>query len=86
MFLLDDLVLLPSRGLLWIAREITQAAQQEQADEAEAITIELSRLYMKLESEQLAEAEFDAREKDLLDRLEQIEQRESVPGRTLMPA
>ena len=46
------------------------------ANEAEAVTAELSELYMMLETGQINEAEFDSREKELLDRLETIESRE----------
>jgi len=75
MFILDDLLLLPFRGVHWIAREIDDAAQQEKANEAQAITTELSELYKELESGGITEADFDAREKKLLDRLEEIEER-----------
>ena len=60
MFLLDDLLLSPVKGVIWIFREIHDAAQQELAGESEAITVALSELYMKLETGQISEAEFDA--------------------------
>jgi hypothetical protein len=50
-------------------------AQQEMENEAESITAELSELYMMLETERITEEEFDAREKQLLDRLEIIQER-----------
>ncbi len=70
MFLLDDLLLAPFRGLLWLINEIQRAAQEEQAGEAENIRQELVELYMKLETGRITEAEFDARERQLLDRLD----------------
>jgi hypothetical protein len=73
MFLLDDLLLSPVKGVLWIFREIHDAAQQELAGESEAITLALSELYMKLETGQISEAEFDAQEKVLLDRLDRLQ-------------
>jgi len=73
MFLVDDLLLSPVKGVLWIFREIHDAAQQELAGESEAITVALSELYMKLETGQISEAEFDAQEKVLLDRLDRLE-------------
>jgi len=78
MFLIDNILLLPARGVLWIARELDNAAQQAFADEAEAITIELSQLYTRLENGQLTEAEFDAREKELLDHLDALQERETA--------
>lgn len=74
MFILDDILLFPIRSILWICREIHNAAHEEQAHEAERITSELSQLYMMLETGKITEAEFDSREKELLDRLDEIEQ------------
>ena len=75
MFLIDDILLAPARGLFWIFKEIHHAVEEEQANEAEAITIKLSELYMMLETGQMTEAEFDAAEKALLDRLDAIKER-----------
>ena len=72
MFLLDDVLLFPIRSLLWVFKEIHHAVEAEQANEAEAITAKLSELYMMLETGQMTEAEFDAAEKVLLDRLDAI--------------
>jgi hypothetical protein len=72
MMIIDNILFFPLRSILWTFREIQKAAQQEIANEAEAITAELSELYMMLETGRITEAEFDTREKELLDRLEQI--------------
>ena len=72
MFVVDDLLMAPARGLLWIFQEIHRAAQEEQVTDAESITAELSALYMRLETGKLTEAEFDAEEKLLLERLDRI--------------
>ena len=72
MFIVDNILLAPFNGLFWIFREIRNAAQQELANEAESITSELCELYMMLETKRITEAEFDAREKELLDRLENL--------------
>jgi hypothetical protein len=76
MFLIDDILLSPVRGLFWIFKEIRDAAEEEQANEAETITTRLSELYMMLETDQITEAEFDASEKAFLDRLDAIKERE----------
>jgi len=81
MFLVDDLLLAPVKGVLWVFREIHDAAQQELAGESESITAALSELYMKLETGQITEAEFEAQEKKLLDRLDQL-QAEEAPAET----
>jgi hypothetical protein len=73
MLLVDDILLFPIRSILWIFRELHDSARQEIENEAESITTELSDLYMMLETERITEDEFDAREKQLLDRLEMIQ-------------
>lgn len=72
MLILDNLLLSP---LLWIFKEINETVQKEQAGEADAVTRALSELYMKLETGALSEAEFDAAESALLDRLDAIRER-----------
>jgi hypothetical protein len=78
MFLVDDILLSPVKGVLWVFREIHDAAQQELAGESEAITAALSELYMRLETGQITEEEFDAREKALLDRLDRLQAAEKA--------
>ena len=77
MFLLDKLLTAP---LLWIAKEINEAVQKEKAGESEAITQSLSELYMRLETGKITEEEFEAEEKQLLDRLDAIELRNQAAG------
>ena len=78
MLIIDDILLSPVRSILWMFREIHNAAQQELATEAETITVELSELYMMLETGRITEAEFDVQEKELLDRLDEIQERGSL--------
>ncbi|MDA8408115.1 MAG: gas vesicle protein GvpG [Deltaproteobacteria bacterium] len=73
MFLVDDLLMAPVSGVLWIFQEIYEAAEQERLNEAENITLELQKLYRSLESGSISEEEFDTREAELLDRLDSIE-------------
>ena len=75
MLLVDDLLLSPFTSLLWLFREIHNRAQQERAGEAETVTRSLSELYMKLDTGAITEEEFAAEEKQLLDRLDEIERR-----------
>ena len=77
--ILDDLLLLPARGVLWVAQQVHRAAQEEQAGETESITAELRELYMMLETGRIAEEEYDAREKTLLDRLEDLRRERNQP-------
>lgn len=72
MFILDDIVLSPFKGLYWLVRQIHNAVEEEQALDAENITRELSELYMMLDTGRITEAEFDEQEAILLDRLDEI--------------
>lgn len=73
MFLVDDVIFFPVRGLVWIFREIHHAAEKDKAAEPAAITARLGELYMMLETGKMTEAEFDAAEKTLLDRLDTLQ-------------
>jgi hypothetical protein len=74
MLLVDDLLCAPFKGLLWVFNEIHRVAQEEQANEVQNITQQLSELYMMLDTGQITETEFDSREKQLLDRLERVQE------------
>lgn len=73
MFILDDILLAPMKGLQWIAGEIDRASRQEQEDEADALRRRLSRLYMQLEAGHVTEEEFDEQEDAILARLDELE-------------
>jgi hypothetical protein len=77
MFLIDDALLAPFRGLMWIVEKIDEAARDEMAGETAAITERLRALYLMLESGQVTEAEFDEAERHLLDRLDAIRARDA---------
>jgi hypothetical protein len=77
MLLADDILLFPVKGIFWIFREIGDLAEEELAGETKSITEQLRLLYMQLETGRITEAEFEAGEKELLDRLEKIESRRS---------
>lgn len=77
MLFIDTLLLSPIYGAVWAARQVHNAIQQERAAEPARITAELSELYMMLETHRITEAEFDAREKVLLDQLDHLQEGES---------
>ncbi|HEX8438029.1 gas vesicle protein GvpG [Archangium sp.] len=72
MLLIDDLLFAPFHGLLWVARKVDEALGQEQEREEEELKTRLRELYLRLESGQLEEHEFEAQEAALLDRLDTI--------------
>lgn len=88
MFLIDDLVVAPAKFVLWIMRQVHEAAKEELGGERQRLTAELGQLHGMLESGRLTEEEFDVRERILLDRLDAIEEQladgaESGDGRSV---
>ncbi len=73
MFLIDDILLSPAKGLFYIFKQIHKAAEEEFLNE-EGVTAQLSELYMMLETGKITEEEFNNRESELLNRLELIEE------------
>lgn len=73
MFVIDDLLLSPVKGLLWVFRELHDAARRQVEGEAEALTQQLSTLYMQLETGQISPEQFDEAEAAILARLDEID-------------
>ena len=82
MLLVDDILFFPIHSIMWVFKEIGEIAEKELAGEATSITEQLRILYMQLETGRITEAEFEAGEKVLLDRLELIESRMDDEGNT----
>ncbi|MFO8011819.1 MAG: gas vesicle protein GvpG [Phycisphaerae bacterium] len=72
MLILDTLLLAPFRGVALIVDQVRKAAEQELEGEHDAVRDNLRELYMRWETGQVSEEEFDAREKTLLDRLDAL--------------
>ena len=77
MFLIDDILLAPLTGILWIFKELNSAVQQEMASEQDRLISELTGLYMLLETGKITEAEFQEQEGLLLDRLDRLQKRKT---------
>ena len=71
-FLLDDILLAPFKGILFIAEKIQEAAQQDDLLDEEATRRNLTTLYMLLETGAITEEEFEQREAELVQKLEKI--------------
>ena len=71
-FLLDDILLAPLKGIIWVAEKIQESAEKELLDE-EQVKRDLTELYMRLETGQITEVEFTTQEEELVERLEAIE-------------
>ena len=72
MFLIDDVLLAPVSGVMYVFREIQAAAEGERRRSATALRTQLAELYGMLESGRIAPEQFDAQEKVLLDQLDGI--------------
>lgn len=73
MFFIDDVVLSPFKGFLFIAKEVAKAVDQAREGERASAMKELSMLHQKLEAGEITDEEFDERESELLDLLESQE-------------
>ncbi len=73
MFFLDDIVMSPFKGFLFIAKEVAKAVDQAREDDRAGAMKELSMLHQRLEAGEITEDEFDQRESELLDLLESEE-------------
>jgi len=71
MFLLDDILLAPFKGILFIADKINEVIEKETSDEG-TIKERLMGLQLKFEMDEIDEEEYDKREDDLLKLLENI--------------
>jgi predicted ribosome quality control (RQC) complex YloA/Tae2 family protein len=77
MFLIDDLLLAPFRGIKFIAESVHDAAREQIENERQALRDEMNDLYMQLETGEITEEEFERREEEILDRLEALDETES---------
>ena len=71
MFIIDDIVLSPLRGLIWLSEKINDMAQQEVSDEG-LIKERLMELQLRFELDEIDEETYARQEKELLERLHAI--------------
>jgi len=71
MFLLDDILLAPVNGVVWLAEKIKEAAEHEFSDPG-VLKQKLMDLQMMLELNQISEDNFRQLESALLARLEEV--------------
>ena len=70
MFLLDDILLSPIKGLAAVCQKVHEAAQEDLQQQEQAILASLAELHRLLDAGDVADADFNTRECELLDRLE----------------
>ncbi|MFZ4549132.1 MAG: gas vesicle protein GvpG [Bacteroidales bacterium] len=71
MFLIDDILLAPLKGVLFLAEKINEVIEKETSDEG-TIKERLMSLQLKFEMDEIDEAEYDKREDELLKLLANI--------------
>ena len=73
MFIIDDILLSPIKGLSWLGKKIQEMAKTEVSDEGK-IKEELMALQLRFELDEISEPEYMEEEKKLLDRLEAVKE------------
>lgn len=71
MLLIDDILLAPLKGVLFIAEKINEVIEKEMSDEG-SLKERLMALQLKFEMDEIDEEEYDRREDELLKLLENI--------------
>lgn len=79
MFLIDDILLAPLKGVIWIAQKLDAMAQKELTG-TDNIKEKLMSLQLKYELDEISEEEYDEEEKKLLMRLDIIMKQEKEKG------
>jgi hypothetical protein len=73
MFLIDDILLAPVKGLAAVCRRVEEAARQELEGQGKQAMVALGELHRRLESGQMEEADFELEETRLLEQIDGIQ-------------
>ena len=73
MFLLDDILLAPLHGVIWMGRKLNEVIQHEENNESR-LKENLLELQTKLMMDEISEDEYRRQETALLERLEAIQE------------
>ena len=79
MFLIDDILLAPLNGIIWLGKKIDEVAEREFSDEG-LIKEKLMEVQMKFEMDKISEKEYNKQEGDLLARLDAIRKAKEKAG------
>lgn len=71
MFIIDDILLAPLKGVVWLGKKINEVVEKEFSDEGR-IKEKLMELQMRFELDEISEEEYKEGEKKLLERLDTI--------------
>lgn len=79
-FLLDDILLSPIKGIAWVAQNLKDIAETEMTDESK-VHEDLMELQMRLELNEITEEEYQKRENEIMERLEEIRKYKEEMGK-----
>ena len=79
MFLIDDILLAPLNGIIWLGKKINEVAEKEFSDEGR-IKEKLMELQLKFELDKISEKEYNKQEAELLARLDAIRKEKEERG------
>ena len=71
MFLIDDILLAPLNGIIWLGKKINEVSEKEFSDEG-LVKEKLMQLQLRFEIDEISEENYNRQEKELLERLEAI--------------
>ena len=71
MFLIDDILLAPLKGVIWIGEKLNELVEKEFSDEGR-IKEKLMELQLRFEIDEISEEEYKKHEEELLARLDAI--------------
>ena len=71
MFIIDNILLAPLKGLIWLGEKINEVVEKEVSDEGR-IKEKLLELQMRFELDEINEEEYEKHEKELLEWLDAI--------------
>jgi len=71
MFLIDDILLAPLKGVVWLGKRINEVVEKELSDEGR-IREKLMELQLRFELDEISEEEYNRQEDELLARLDAI--------------
>lgn len=71
MFLIDDILMAPLKGIIFLGNKINEVIEKETSDEG-SIKERLMRLQLQFEMDEIDEEEYDNKEDELLKLLEKV--------------
>jgi len=71
MFLLDDILLAPLKGVIWLVKKVNEVGEKKLYDK-DSIKEELMALQLQFELDEINEQEYNEKEKKLFDRLDAV--------------